>query len=89
MDKPRLMDQMRAAIRIRHYSTRTEAAFVHWISRYIFFHGKRHPRRFGRTGNHFIPDTPGHRQECRGLHPESSVGVLRIAYPGSSPVFSQ
>jgi hypothetical protein len=40
---PRLLDRVREAIRARHYSPRTEKAYVHWIKRYIFFHGKRHP----------------------------------------------
>jgi integron integrase len=38
---------VREAIRIRHYSRRTEKAYVHWIKRYIFFHGKRHPAEMG------------------------------------------
>jgi integron integrase len=41
--KPKLLDQVRQAIRTRHYSDRTEKAYVHWIKRYIFFHDKRHP----------------------------------------------
>jgi hypothetical protein len=41
--KARLLDRVREAIRARHYSRRTEKAYVHWIKRYIFFHGKRHP----------------------------------------------
>jgi len=41
---PRLLDQVRQAIRTRHYSPRTEKAYVGWIRRYILFHGKRHPR---------------------------------------------
>ena len=41
--KPKLLDQVRQAIRRRHYSDRTEKAYVHWIKRYIFFHHKRHP----------------------------------------------
>ena len=41
--KPRLLDQVREAIRTRHYSYRTEKAYVHWIKRFIFFHNKRHP----------------------------------------------
>lgn len=40
---PRLLDRVREAIRARHYSRRTEKAYVHWIKRYIFFHGTRHP----------------------------------------------
>jgi integron integrase len=45
--KPRLLDQVREAIRARHYSRRTEKAYVHWIKRFIFFHGKRHPAEMG------------------------------------------
>ena len=45
--KPRLLDRVRAAIRARHYSRRTEKAYVAWIRRYIFFHDKRHPADMG------------------------------------------
>jgi integron integrase len=41
--KPKLLDQVRQSIRTRHYSYRTEKAYVHWIKRFIFFHNKRHP----------------------------------------------
>ena len=41
--KPKLLEQVRQAIRARHYSAKTEKAYVHWIKRYIFFHNKRHP----------------------------------------------
>ena len=44
---PRLLDRVRAAIRARHYSPRTESAYVHWIRRFILYHGKRHPRDMG------------------------------------------
>ena len=40
----RLLDQVRARIRVKHYSIRTEEAYVDWIKRYIKFHDKRHPR---------------------------------------------
>ncbi len=45
--KPRLLDRVRDAIRARHYSRRTEKAYIAWIRRYIFFHGKRHPAEMG------------------------------------------
>ena len=45
--KPRLLDQVREAVRAGHYSRRTEKAYIHWIKRYIFFHGKRHPAELG------------------------------------------
>ncbi len=44
---PRLLDQVRNAIRVRHYSIRTEAAYVDWVRRFILFHGKRHPALLG------------------------------------------
>jgi integrase-like protein len=45
--KPKLLEQVRHAIRMRHYSPRTEETYVHWIKRYIFFHNKRHPAEIG------------------------------------------
>ena len=44
---PRLLDRVRHAIRTRHYSRRTEEAYVHWIRRYIVFHRKTHPSEMG------------------------------------------
>ncbi len=40
---PRLLERVRMALRTRHYSERTERAYVGWIRRFILFHGKRHP----------------------------------------------
>jgi integron integrase len=45
--KKKLLDQVRDAIRLKHYSIRTEEAYVHWIKRFILFHQKRHPREMG------------------------------------------
>jgi site-specific recombinase XerD len=44
---PRLLERVRAALRARHGSRRTEKAYVGWIRRYILFHGKRHPAEMG------------------------------------------
>jgi integron integrase len=44
---PRLMDRLRAEIRLRHYSIRTEETYVDWARRFILFHGKRHPKDMG------------------------------------------
>jgi integron integrase len=44
---PRLLDRVRATVRTRHYSRKTEKAYVAWIRRFIVFHGKRHPREMG------------------------------------------
>jgi integron integrase len=45
--KPKLLDRVRHAIRTRHYSLRTEEAYVQWIRRFIVFHHKRHPQEMG------------------------------------------
>ncbi len=47
MNKPRLLDRVREAIRVRHYSLRTEQTYIQWIRRFIFFHNKRHPETMG------------------------------------------
>ena len=44
---PRLLDRVRDKIRLKHYSIRTEQAYVDWIKRYIIFRGKRHPSELG------------------------------------------
>ena len=45
--EPKLLDRVREAVRVRHYSRRTEEAYVTWIRRFIVFHGKRHPSQMG------------------------------------------
>jgi Phage integrase, N-terminal SAM-like domain len=40
----KLLEQVRDAIRLKHYSYRTEETYVQWIHRYILFHNKRHPK---------------------------------------------
>ncbi len=47
MQTSSLIDQLRSALRIRHYSIRTEQAYVQWVKRYIFFHHKTHPKEMG------------------------------------------
>lgn len=46
-ESPKLLDQVRGKIRLKHYSIRTEQAYLHWIKRFILFFGKRHPREMG------------------------------------------
>ena len=43
----KLLDRVRSAIRLRHYSPRTEEAYVGWIRRFVIFHHKRHPTEMG------------------------------------------
>ena len=44
---PRLLDRVRHKIRLKHYSIRTEKAYVDWVRRYVHFHGLRHPEELG------------------------------------------
>jgi integron integrase len=43
LKKPKLLDQLREALRSRHYSNRTEETYYHWVKRFIYFHRLRHP----------------------------------------------
>lgn len=43
----KLLDQVSDAIRVKHYSSRTEKTYKDWIKRYILFHNKRHPKDMG------------------------------------------
>lgn len=45
--RPRLLDQVRGVIRLKHYSIRTEQSYLGWIKRFILFNKKRHPREMG------------------------------------------
>ena len=45
---PKLLDQVRDRVRRLGYAKRTELSYVHWVKRYILFHGKRHPREMGK-----------------------------------------
>jgi len=44
---PKLLDRVRWHLRVKHYSIRTEQAYIDWIRRFILFHGKRHPNEMG------------------------------------------
>ncbi len=47
MHVPKLLDQVRAAIRRKHSAIRIEEAYVQWIKRFVRFHTKRHPTEMG------------------------------------------
>src|SRR5262245_2093384 len=48
--QPRLLERVRHACRVRHYSLRTEDAYHDWIRRFILFHNKRHPQEMAAAG---------------------------------------
>ena len=47
IEKPKLLDRLRDRIRLKHYSIRTEKAYLDWNRRFILFHNKKHPRNMG------------------------------------------
>jgi integron integrase len=47
VNPPKLLDQVQAVLRTKHYSIRTERVYLDWIKRYILFHGKTHPAQMG------------------------------------------
>jgi len=47
LNPPKLLEQVSAKMRVKHYSLRTEKTYVDWIKRYIWHHGKRHPKEMG------------------------------------------
>lgn len=51
MNNPRsnLLDQLRITIRRKHYSRHTEQQYVHWVRRFVLFHGRKHPRYMGKV----------------------------------------
>ncbi|MBN1379605.1 MAG: integron integrase [Gammaproteobacteria bacterium] len=44
MQQPKLLDQVRLTLRVKHYSRKTEISYINWIRSFIFYHHKRHPK---------------------------------------------
>ena len=74
---PKLMDRVRQAIRVRHYSRRTEEAYVTWIRRFIVFHGKRHPSEVGAADiSEFLTALAVHHHISASTQNQALCGVL-------------
>ena len=50
MGRSPLLESVRVALRVRHYSERTVVSYVRWVRQYVVFHGRRHPREVGADG---------------------------------------
>jgi integron integrase len=75
--KPRLLDRVREAVRARHYGRRTEKAYVHWIKRYIFFNGKRHPAEMGAAEvTRFLTSLAVHRKVAASTQNQALAALL-------------
>jgi Phage integrase, N-terminal SAM-like domain len=59
--RPRLLDEVRRRLRVKHYSPRTEQAYLYWIRRYIRANGAHHPRELGGAAvERFLSDLARH-----------------------------
>ena len=68
---PRLLDQVRETIRLKHFSLKTEKSYVYYIRDFILFHNKRHPRKMG------VDEIVVGAQGCEDhhdLHPRAESG---------------
>jgi site-specific recombinase XerD len=75
--KPRLLDQVRDAIRVRHLSIRTEQAYLDWIRRFIIFHQKRHPRDLGKAEiTRFLTWLATHRRVAASTQNQALCALL-------------
>jgi integrase len=70
----RLLDRVRDVIRVKHYSIRTEQAYLQWIKRFILFHGKRHECAGADEGAAFLSDL---RCEERWLRPRRIIRTVQ------------
>ena len=74
---PKLLDRVRTAVRLRHYSRRTEKAYVDWIRRYILFHQKKHPSIMGASELvAFLSWLAVHKQVSASTQNQASSAVL-------------
>lgn len=74
---PKLLEQVRAAIRTRHYSLRTEDSYINWIKRFIIFNGKRHPSELGAAEvSAFLSDLAVNRKVAASTQNQALAAIL-------------
>lgn len=74
---PKLLDQVRRCIRNKHYSLRTEEAYVYWIRWYIRFHGLKHPIDMGAAEiKTFLSYLTNERQVSISTHKQALSALL-------------
>ena len=75
--QPRLLDQVRDRIRLKHYSIRTEQAYLDWAKRFILFHDKRHPRDMGKIEvEAFLTDLAVRRHVSASTQNQAKSAIL-------------
>jgi integron integrase len=74
---PKLLDQVRQAVRVRHYSLRTEHAYAQWVKRFVLFHGKRHPKEMGeKEVSEFLTHLAVHQQVSASTQNQAFSALL-------------
>jgi integron integrase len=74
---PRLLEQVRERLRVKHYSLRTEQAYLGWIRRFILANGKRHPRDMGGVEvERFLTDLATRRNVAAGTQNQALAALL-------------
>jgi integron integrase len=74
---PKLLDQVRAYLRVKHYSPKTEEAYINWIKRFIYFHNKRHPKEMGSEEiREFISHLANKKRVSSATQNQALQGVL-------------
>jgi len=77
---PKLLDRVRDELRLRHYSHRTEQAYLSWIRRFVLFHGKRHPTSMGEVEvTHFLSHLARERRVSASTQ-NQALGALLFLY---------
>src|SRR5258708_6538449 len=77
MERGKLLDRMRAALRTRHYSIRTEDSYVQWVKRFILFHGKKHPSAMGSEDiNAYLTDLAVQRHVSASTQSQALAAIL-------------
>ena len=78
--RPKLLDQVRARLRTKHYSPRTERVYVFWIRRYILFHNKRHPAAMGKPELEAYLSWLATRQQVAASTQNQALAALLFLY---------
>ena len=78
--EPRLLDQIRARCRLRHYSIRTERAYVGWARRFILANGRRHPRDMGVVEVEAFLSTLATRDDVAASTQNQALSALLFLY---------
>src|SRR2546422_4072958 len=75
-----LLGRLRAAVRARHYSPRTEESYVGWVRRFVVFHGRRHPEQLGESEVRAFLEHLAEQDEVSASTQNQAVAALLFLY---------